>query len=357
MKVIVPLILVGFLAQVAHFGTSVFGLHSLFGIWIPYLAFTVFLLGFVYKILDWAKSPVPFSIVTTAGQGKSLDWIPANNIEAPNNTMGVVIRMALEVLFFRSLFRGTKAHMSEGPRLTYTSDKALWLGGMVFHWSMLIILLRHYRFFVDPVPGFVTFLEAIDGFFEIIVHNPMHNVTLPGLFVTDLLILAAVGFLLSRRLLDTKVKFMSLMQDYFPLFMIIAISLTGIQMRYMTKVDVVGVKNLIQSVTHFAPDSSITVGSIFYVHIFLVSIFAMYFPFSKLMHAGGVFFSPTRNMKNNTREVRHINPWNPDIKIRTYMEFEDDYRDKMKAAGLPLEVEPAPKPSPKSEPTTEKKDE
>ena len=343
MKVIVPLVLVGFLAQLAYFGTSILGLHSLFGIWIPYLAFTTFVLGFVAKIMDWAKSPVPFSIVTTTGQQKSLDWIPANNIEAPHNTMGVVIRMALEVLFFRSLFRNTKAEMVEGPRLTYSSDKALWLGGMVFHWSMLIILLRHYRFFVDPVPGFVTGLEAVDGFFEIIVHNPMHTVTLPGLFVTDLLILAAVGFLLARRLLDTKVRFISLLQDYFPLFMILAIAISGINLRYMTKVDIVGVKNLIQSVTHFQPDSSIIVGPIYYVHIFLVSIFAMYFPFSKLMHAGGVFFSPTRNMKNNTREERHINPWNPDIKIRTYMEFEDDYRDKMKGAGLPLEVEPTKK--------------
>ncbi len=35
----------------------------------------------------------------------------------------------------------------------------------------------------------------------------------------------------------------------------------------------------------------------------------MYFPFSKLMHAGGVFFSPSRNQRDNVRDQRHVNPW------------------------------------------------
>jgi hypothetical protein len=60
------------------------------------------------------------------------------------------------------------------------------------------------------------------------------------------------------------------------------------------------------------------------------------------MHLGGVFLSPTRNMKNDTRQVRHINPWNPDIKVHAYSAYEDEFRDFMVDAGIPVEKEPEP---------------
>lgn len=80
-------------------------------------------------------------------------------------------------------------------------------------------------------------------------------------------------------------------------------------------------------------------GALFYVHLFLVCILAAYIPFSKLMHMGGVFLSPTRNLANNSRAKRHINPWNPEVKFHTYDEYEDDFREKMIEAGLPVEKE------------------
>jgi hypothetical protein len=57
------------------------------------------------------------------------------------------------------------------------------------------------------------------------------------------------------------------------------------------------------------------------------------------MHLGGVFLSPTRNLANNNRAVRHINPWNPDIKFHTYAEYEDEFRENMKKVGLPVDKE------------------
>jgi hypothetical protein len=57
------------------------------------------------------------------------------------------------------------------------------------------------------------------------------------------------------------------------------------------------------------------------------------------MHMGGVFMSPTRNMVNNSRMKRHINPWNYPVKVHTYDEYEDDFREKMKGAGIPVEKE------------------
>ena len=338
-KIIAPLVLVLLLIVAAWFGTASLGMTTLFGVVIPYLAFAIFLLGFVWKILSWSKSPVPFRIPTTTGQQKTLNWIKHSELEAPSGLGGVTGRMLLEVLFFRSLFRNTKASLVEGPRLTYVSDKSLWLAGLIFHWSFLIIFLRHYRIFSEKIPFFVPILEAVDGFFEIVWYNPVHAITLPGLYLTDGLILLAITFLFLRRVFDTKVRYISLLQDYFPLYLIMGIVISGSLMRYNTKIDVIAAKSLVQSLVNFQPDLSLTVGPLFYVHLFLVSILALYFPFSKLMHAGGVFMSPTRNLANNSRAKRHINPWNPEIKIRTYADYEDDYREKMKAVDLPVEKE------------------
>ena len=62
-----------------------------------------------------------------------------------------------------------------------------------------------------------------------------------------------------------------------------------------------------------------------------------YLPFSKLVHMGGVFLSPTRNLANNNRMKRHVNPWNAPVAVHTYQEWEDEFRDKLTACGLPLE--------------------
>jgi hypothetical protein len=70
-----------------------------------------------------------------------------------------------------------------------------------------------------------------------------------------------------------------------------------------------------------------------------VSSLLAYFPFSKLMHMGGVFMSPTRNLSNNSRQKRHINPWNPDIKFHTYEEYEEDFWKVMQTVDLPLDKE------------------
>ena len=300
------------------------------GVIIPYAAVTIFILGIIYRIVKWARSPVPFRWPTTAGQQKSLPWIKANNLESPYNTWGVIGRMILEILLFRSLFRNTKVELKDGSRVLYGSEKFLWLGAMVFHWSFLIILLRHFRFFTEPVIGFVFWLQSIDGMFEI---------TVPTFFISNMLILLALIYLIGRRIINPKVRYISLFTDYFALFLLIAIVLTGIWMRYLDKVDIIKVKELAMGLVSFHPTVPEGIGSIFYIHLFFVSVLIMYFPFSKLMHMAGVFFSPTRNLANTNRMKRHINPWNPKVKIHTYEEYEDEFRDLMKNVGLPLDKE------------------
>jgi len=311
-------------------GVKAVHLHYLFGVIIPYAAFLTFIIGIIYRVVKWGRVPVPFRIPTTAGQEKSFPWIKHNKIDNPFTSLGVIVRMAFEVLLFRSLFRNTKAELREGPNLTYGSTKWLWLGGLAFHWTFLIILLRHLRLFTEPIPYFVTLLESLDGFFQ---------VAAPVLYLSDIIFLIAVTYLFLRRVIIPQVRYISLAADYFPLFLILSIGLSGVLMRYFYKVDIVGVKQLTMGLISLNPKIPEGVGVIFYIHLFLVSALFAYFPMSKLMHMAGVFLSPTRNLANNNRAVRHVNPWNYPVKVHTYEEYENDFRDKMKAAGLPVEKE------------------
>jgi len=312
----------------AYIGVEAAGLEVLFGIIIPYLAFLTFIVGFIYRILDWARSPVPFRIPSTCGQHKSLPWLEHSKIENPSNTFFVVVRMFLEIFCFRSLFRNTKADFREGGKLSYEMEKWLWLGAIAFHYSFLVVLIRHLRFFTEPIPFFVTLTETLDGFLQ---------VGLPGIMISGFVLLAAVFYLFLRRILISQVKYISLASDFFPLFLIMGIAISGILMRYFAKVDVTATKELAMGLVTFRFTVPEGIGGVFYVHLFFVSILMAYFPFSKLMHLGGIFFSPTRNMTANTREIRHVNPWNFPVKVHTYDEYEEEFREKMIEAGLPVE--------------------
>ena len=132
-------------------------------------------------------------------------------------------------------------------------------------------------------------------------------------------------------------RYISLASDYFPLFLIVGIATTGVLLRHFVKTDIVGVKELGMGLLSFSPVASEGIHWLFYGHLVLVSTLFAYFPFSKLMHMGGVFLSPTRNLANNNRAKRHINPWNAPVKVHTYEEYEDEFRDKMIAAGIPVD--------------------
>ena len=321
------------LTLIAFIGVKAAGLHFLFGVLIPYAALATFIVGIVYRVLFWwGSSPVPFCIPTTCGQEKSLPWIKQNKLENPSSTLGVIGRMALEVLLFRSLFRNVKTQLYDGTKLVYGEAKWLWLAGLAFHWSFLVIVVRHMRFFMEKVPVSIKMIEGLDSFLQI---------GAPLLYITDAVILAAVTYLFIRRVLIPQVRYISLPADYFPLFLILGIALSGVLMRYFFKVNVTGVKELALGLVGFSYDPKVLeeTSVIFYIHFFLVSTLLAYFPFSKLMHMGGIFLSPTRNMANDSRMKRHVNPWNYPVKVHTYEEYEEEFREKMKGAGIPVEKE------------------
>jgi len=296
---------------------------------LPYAAFAVFIVGFIYRIVQWAKAPVPFRITTTCGQQSSLPWIRSNPVESPSGLAGVIGRMALEVFLFRSLFRNTDVAIV-GQRPVYGSAKWLWFFGLLFHWSLLIIVLRHLRFFIEPIAPWINGLSAIDGFFEIGV---------PTLYLSDAALLTGLSFLLLRRVVVPQLKYISLFADYVALLLILSIVTTGLLMRHFFPADLLQVKNLALGWVTFSPVVPARIGLVLSIHLCFVFTLLAWFPFSKLMHMGGIFLSPTRNLANDNRMRRHLNPWNAPVKVHTYEEYEDEFREKMKLAGLPMEKE------------------
>jgi len=334
MNALYSLLFVFLLVLIPLFGVDAAHMRFFFGVCIPATAFIIFILGFVYKVINWGRSPVPFRIPTTGGQFKSFapDTFKQNKFDCPQTGAQTFVRMVLEVFAFRSLFRNTAVSLHEtagGPVVAYKSSKWLWLFAITFHYSFFIVALRHLRLFLEPVPFFVNGLEFVDGILQL---------GAPTMYLADAGLVVGLLLLLGRRLASARINYISYASDFFPLFLILAVALSGIYMRYYAKVDVIAVKELTMGLVtfHYHVPDSITVS--FFVHVFLVSCLMAYFPFSKLMHLPGVFLSPTRNMPNDTRAKHHVNPWNdPSIKPHSYEDYEKHFGVPMAEAGLPLD--------------------
>ena len=338
-SILISLVAVIILVLIPWIGVGAFNLKVLFGIIIPYAAILTFFIGIIRKVIIWAKSPVPYRIPTTAGQQWTHPWIKYSKIDNPKSNWGVTLRMLFEVLCFRSLFRNTKLQFREGPKIGYEWEKWLWLFALLFHYSFFVTVLRHMRFFMEPVPGFIKILEKLDSFLEVGIF-PFAGFETPVLFLSGVVLPVAITLLFLRRLLIGQVRFVSLPSDYFPLFLILGIATTGILMRYFLKQDLINIKALTLGIVTFHPTVPDGIGVLFFIHLFLVCVLLAYIPFSKIMHMAGIFLSPTRNLSNNSRFKRHVNPWEYPVKLHSYEDYEEEFRDKMIEAGIPVEKMP-----------------
>jgi len=224
-----------------------------------YSAFLVLLFGLGYKVYDFARTPAPLLIPTTP---------------APTTLSGVTFRMTREVFLFESLFR---------------SNRWTWAAGMMFHAGLALVLMRHLRYFTDPVWSWVA---AIQPF---------------GMYA-GLLMAAGLTGLWVRRLFVERVRYISTPSDHLWLVLLLCIATTGLSMTFIAHTDVIGVKNFFQGLMHFNLQS-LPADALLYLHLLPVAALMLLFPFSKLLHAPGIFFSPTRNQVDNPRERRHIAPW------------------------------------------------
>lgn len=224
-----------------------------------YFAFAVLILGLGYKIYDFARTPAPLSIPTTP---------------APTTTSGVAFRMAREVVLFESLFKG---------------NLWIWLFGWMFHMGLFLVLVRHLRYFVASVPEWLVFVQPFGKY-------------------AALMMIAGLGGLWARRFLVARIRYISTPSDHLWLAVLIGIGITGSGMTFLMHTDIVAVKAFFLGLMCF-DIQPLPAHPGLYVHLFLVALLMILFPFSKLLHAPGVFFSPTRNMADNPRETRQLAPW------------------------------------------------
>lgn len=224
-----------------------------------YLAAAVLALGLAVKIRQYWMTPVPFKIPTTP---------------APVTRGGVVLRMGREVLFFESLFK---------------ANKWTWVFAAMFHAGLALVLLRHFRYFTEPVWFWVVLIQDI------------------GIYAGFALV-AGLGGLWARRILVNRVRYISGPSDHLMLMLIIGIGLSGLTMRYVARTDIIAVKAFFLGMMRF-DIQPLPTDPVLLLHLGLVAALMIVFPFSKLLHAPGVFFSPARNQVDDARERRHIAPW------------------------------------------------
>ena len=215
--------------------------------------------GLIVKIRDYARTPAPLKIPTTP---------------APVTQSGVVMRLAREVVLFESLFK---------------SNKWIWMLGWLFHVGLALVLMRHLRYFTEPVWTWVALIQPF------------------GMYA-GFAMLAGLGGLWARRFLVDRVRYVSTPSDHLMLALLIAIGLSGLMMKFVVHTDVVAVKAFFLGLMLFDLQPLPTDPALL-VHLGLVASLMIVFPMSKLLHAPGIFFSPTRNQIDNPREQRHLAPW------------------------------------------------
>ena len=231
-----------------------------------YAATAILVVGVASKIMQYARTPAPLKIPTTP---------------APVTRTGVVLRMFRELVFFESLFK---------------SNKWIWIFGYLFHFGMLLVLLRHLRYFTNPVWWWVDLIQPF------------------GLYAAFAMVAGLAG-LWARRFLVDRVRYISALSDHLMLALLLGIALTGMSMDYITHTDIVSLKAFFLGLMYFnwqpLPEDPLLM-----THLALVATLMIIFPISKLLHAPGVFFSPSRNQVDNPREQRHLAPWAAELENR-----------------------------------------
>ncbi len=224
-----------------------------------YAAAALGLAGIAWRIRDYARTPAPLKIPTTP---------------APTTSSGVVLRLLREAALFESLFK---------------SNLWIWLFGWMFHVALALVLARHLRYFTEPVWFWVRWIQPF------------------GIYA-GLAMAAGLALLWARRFALPRMRYISTLSDHLMLALLLAIAASGLSMKFLAHTDIIAVKAFALGLILF-DWQPLPAHPALFVHLFLVALLIAIFPYSKLLHAPGVFFSPGRNQADNPREQRHLAPW------------------------------------------------
>jgi nitrate reductase gamma subunit len=223
-----------------------------------YFAAFVLVAGLALKVWQYAQTPAPLKIPTTP---------------APTTRTGVAFRITREVVFFESLFRG---------------NKWIWIFGWMFHFGLFLVTLRHLRYFIEPVWAPIQFIQPF------------------GIYGGIAMVIGLAG-LWARRFLVDRVRYITSMSDHLILALLFTIGMSGLVMQFLMHTDVIRVKEFFQGL--YVGQVMTLPADPLLLHLLLVAALMIIFPYSKLLHMPGLFFSPSRNQADNPRERRHIAGW------------------------------------------------
>ena len=224
-----------------------------------YAATAILVIGLALKIKSYATTPAPLKIPI---------------MPAPMTKTGVVFRMMREVTFFESLFK---------------SNRWIWILAILFHAGLLLALVRHLRYFIDPTWSWVVFIQPF------------------GIYGGMAMVVGLLG-LWARRFLVERIRYISGPSDHLMLALLVLIGSTGLAMKFALRTDIIQVKVFFLGLLRFDLQP-LPADAPLLIHLGAVVTLMIVFPFSKLLHVPGVFFSPSRTQVDDAREKRHLAPW------------------------------------------------
>jgi nitrate reductase gamma subunit len=173
-----------------------------------------------------------------------------------------VIRLAAR----RRNLRGGPSGGLQAPRWggLRRADPVLALVAAGLHLGLAVILIRHLRYALFPVPVWV---QALGG---------------PGVFF-GYLAAGLLVFLIFRRLTSRRLVPISRSADFLVLFLLLAALMTGLATRSFFRTDVIGVKEMVVGLIHFRPAPLETL-DFFSLHFLIFLALIAIYPFSSLRH-------------------------------------------------------------------------
>jgi len=226
-----------------------------------YFAAAILIAGVTHKVVQWSRTPAPLKIPV---------------MPAPMTKTGVAVRIAREVVVFESLFK---------------SNKWIWIFAVLFHAALVLALLRHLRYFIEPTWLWVDLIQPF------------------GMYAGFAMVAGLLG-LWGRRLLVNRVRYISALGDHLMLALLVGIGTSGLAMSYVARTDIIAVKAFCLGLIRF-DWQPLPTDPLILMHLGMVWLLMIIFPFSKLLHAPGVFFHPSRNQTDTARTTRHTAPWTP----------------------------------------------
>jgi len=210
---------------------------------IAYIVYAAFCCRFISHALVWYKA------------AKQAVINPFDVSKTPPSIYAVAV---IDVIFFRRLF---------------STNKLLWIGSWTFHISFLLVILRHLRFFMEPVPACITYIQPF------------------GLVAGYILPLSLVYIFILR--LSGKDRYVSY-YNFFILGIVFCIGITGLLMRNFFMADVVDVKEFVFGILTFRLGAA-PKNFLFIMHFLLVLLLIPYLP----LH---IFTAPVVTLEARRRE-------------------------------------------------------